>query len=437
MAKLSSKFISEGVDDILTVDGGLTASLKPVEDGDGVDSKLQLSTTQVRIVANADVTPTEGTGSLVIGSGTTNIGIDGNEILARNSAGVTELIVSNEGGGLRVGSSSYTITGETDTSSVKGGMRVAGMMFTGNGTVNGRYYMYVDTVASGGSDSNSGRSSSSPLANIHEAIKRAPSGCTVYVTCASGTSGSPKIYYWKGGSSQDYNQNKDIVVTGSNADNYLYTEIHMGRNDINATSASPIYLRNTKLRMLKVKIKLWQKPTTVAAPSYDHGVAPMKAYYGTSNVLNLGTWRASAAVSVDLEFMNDLGEYVNDSGNTVTTGFNCLCTAEQSTIYVNLKQVKTTAFDQSTALDRPNNIVQCTGDGQAVVTYSGGSHSKNLCLINDKGAAQFHIVGTGGGIYKRDFDDGQTVGDTAHGYSFRSASSWAARQGVTTGTTQF
>ncbi|MEZ6330623.1 MAG: hypothetical protein R3B12_01260 [Candidatus Saccharimonadales bacterium] len=75
---------------------------------------------QTRISLDNDVTTTDATGSLIVGvQGANNIGIDGNEIMARNNGTAATLYLQNEGGSIQTGAS-FTQSGATTFSTGTG-----------------------------------------------------------------------------------------------------------------------------------------------------------------------------------------------------------------------------------------------------------------------------------------------------------------------------
>lgn len=90
----------------------------------------------VHIIPDTDV-GLNGAGSLVIGNKSAqNMGIDGNEIMARNNSKASTLYLNNEGGIVQVGKDGITIQAKASSTSLQsGGLRISSESAGGNGNV--------------------------------------------------------------------------------------------------------------------------------------------------------------------------------------------------------------------------------------------------------------------------------------------------------------
>jgi hypothetical protein len=90
----------------------------------------------VHILPDTDV-GLNGAGSLVIGNKAgQNLGIDGNEIMARNNSKVSPLYLNNEGGIVQVGQDGITIQAKASSTNLQsGGLRISSESNGGNGNV--------------------------------------------------------------------------------------------------------------------------------------------------------------------------------------------------------------------------------------------------------------------------------------------------------------
>lgn len=90
----------------------------------------------VHIIPDTDVS-LNGAGSLVIGNKSAqNMGIDGNEIMARNNSKASALFLNNEGGIVQVGKDGITIQAKASSTSLQsGGLRISSESAGGNGNV--------------------------------------------------------------------------------------------------------------------------------------------------------------------------------------------------------------------------------------------------------------------------------------------------------------
>ena len=90
----------------------------------------------VHIIPDTDV-GLDGAGSLVIGNKSAqNMGIDGNEIMARNNSKASTLYLNNEGGTVQVGKDGITIYAKASSTNLQsGGLRISSEVAGGNGNV--------------------------------------------------------------------------------------------------------------------------------------------------------------------------------------------------------------------------------------------------------------------------------------------------------------
>ena len=90
----------------------------------------------LHIIPNTDV-GLDAAGSLVIGNKSAqNMGIDGNEIMARNNSKASTLYLNNEGGTVQVGKDGITIQAKASSTSLQsGGLRISSEIAGGNGNV--------------------------------------------------------------------------------------------------------------------------------------------------------------------------------------------------------------------------------------------------------------------------------------------------------------
>lgn len=90
----------------------------------------------VHILPDTDV-GLNGAGSLVIGNkASQNLGIDGNEIMARNNSKVSTLYLNNEGGIVQVGQDGITVQAKASSTNLQsGGLRISSESNGGNGNV--------------------------------------------------------------------------------------------------------------------------------------------------------------------------------------------------------------------------------------------------------------------------------------------------------------
>lgn len=90
----------------------------------------------VHILPDTDV-GLNGAGSLVIGNkAAQNLGIDGNEIMARNNSKASTLYLNNEGGTVQVGRGGITIQAQASSTNLQsGGLRISSESNGGNGNV--------------------------------------------------------------------------------------------------------------------------------------------------------------------------------------------------------------------------------------------------------------------------------------------------------------
>lgn len=90
----------------------------------------------VHIIPDTDV-GLDGAGSLVIGNKSAqNMGIDGNEIMARNNSKASTLYLNNEGGTVQVGKNGITIQAQASSTNLQsGGLRISSESAGGNGNV--------------------------------------------------------------------------------------------------------------------------------------------------------------------------------------------------------------------------------------------------------------------------------------------------------------
>ena len=422
MATLKSKTISSGVDDILTVDGGIGTgntshgNMKTVEDGNGTASPIKVSTTQVHINATADATAVDNeSGALIVGNTSAeHIAVDGNEIMARNgTSGATNLNLNHEGGTTRCG----------------GNLQINNQGYLLSGTdmaVGAGYYQWY--VSTSGDDGNVG-TSSSPLATIREAIERTPLGGYANIRLEPGTaSNAQKIYYMQ--NCKIYNKSISIHANVSAGNGGTATQARIKNTIIrlnqssSGTAGSYSTLGNCWLHFYHCFIEVYSNNS-----NSSHYQMPFTNSYGRQASVHLGAWvdgslYTGAEKGTYVEFKSDLRNYNNTAGQAQTNGVNCFFKIERGTGQLTMSFVDVKAKNPGSAgatPSNPDNMVFIYTSGKCDVTADNLRHSNNLTLINGYGASQFHSSGNPG-IHSTTITDGSTTNVTSY---VRAGASWA------------